>query len=325
MSTIVFRTKVTQITKSVEAFIEQIREIESNSIFELDNSHEFYKLIAKEVTDVLFKSVLINLKLKANNSKGILSGSTVNVRVELFLNGLKCFDSNDFIKFSKLLKYKVTDSSLDQVKNLIIYMLSVNSMSYFYDESDGLTNMQKALLLKGMFSSKSRKLSNNFFEFNTWSRDEQDMVDEIIKKLTVKYGIDFLFALLNLRESESGSYVFPSKLALLKPSSSSETDFLIIYEGVEYYFNERKKTIRLAEKKYESILEDDFVDTQNRDWIDTSFVLSAKVFQDPLSYIIQFGIETGKCSFCGLKLEDPTSLLVGYGKTCAEKNDLLWG
>lgn len=325
MSNYILRAEVIRSSKKGTWTSKLKWDLEQSSIIDLDNQFESQQNLVNELLNTIYKSVIYDLKLKANNSVDGYMLSIMTVSVKMFINGLKCFDSDNYTRYSGLMKYKITDQSLDKIKNLLIYMLSVNSMRDFYKGEELLSNSEKAKILEGMFSSKARELAKVYFTNKSWTTKELESVNQIVEKLRLKYGMDFLRAILTIEKGEKGTFFAPNKLVLLRPDSTTQANFLIIHEGVEYSFMERNKSFRLTKKKSEFKRRNSNSNNEERDWMDLSLVLYAKVSQDPLDYIIQYGIETGKCSFCGLPLEDPTSSLVGYGKICAEKNNLLWG
>jgi hypothetical protein len=47
--------------------------------------------------------------------------------------------------------------------------------------------------------------------------------------------------------------------------------------------------------------------------------------RDPQQAITAYGKLTGRCCFCGRRLNDPPSIHAGYGPTCAERYKLPWG
>lgn len=49
------------------------------------------------------------------------------------------------------------------------------------------------------------------------------------------------------------------------------------------------------------------------------------VAKDPEKAAAEYGEKTGRCCFCTLKLDDPKSLVVGYGPICAKHYKLPWG
>jgi hypothetical protein len=53
--------------------------------------------------------------------------------------------------------------------------------------------------------------------------------------------------------------------------------------------------------------------------------LFQQFMNDPKGMAINFGFETGQCSYCGRDLTDPISLKYGYGKVCAENIGLPYG
>lgn len=305
-----------------------ISEVKYSNIKELDESPILGKKIVDEITEKLFDLVIYDLK-SVGRSKSYRSffsnGKKVDIKILVFLEGKECFNSDSFNSISKLLKLKFSEDSLEKINNLLMYMWHVNSLRDFYDAPDLLTEIQKARILEGMFSPKSRALAKHYFTNKNWSTKELGSVNQIIEQLRLKYGMDFLRAILSIEKGENGTLFASNKLMLLRPDSSTPDNFSIIHEGVEYILIEKNKSFRLAKRNSKFKSKNSISNNGERVWMDLSLVLYAKVFQDPLDYIIQYGIETGKCSFCGLPLEDPTSLLVGYGKICAEKNNLLWG
>jgi len=48
------------------------------------------------------------------------------------------------------------------------------------------------------------------------------------------------------------------------------------------------------------------------------------IAQDPVKAAMEYGKNTGHCCFCALKLDDPRSLVVGYGPICAKHYRLPW-
>ena len=53
--------------------------------------------------------------------------------------------------------------------------------------------------------------------------------------------------------------------------------------------------------------------------------LFQRFMNDPQGMAINFGFETGQCSYCGRDLTDPISLKFGYGRICAEDLGLTYG
>lgn len=49
-----------------------------------------------------------------------------------------------------------------------------------------------------------------------------------------------------------------------------------------------------------------------------------KVCRDTKTYIINYGLESGNCSYCDRELSNPRSIKNNYGETCARNNGLPW-
>lgn len=48
------------------------------------------------------------------------------------------------------------------------------------------------------------------------------------------------------------------------------------------------------------------------------------VCKDTKTYIINYGLDSGNCSYCDRELSNPRSIKNNYGKTCAKNNSLPW-
>ena len=151
MSNYILRAEVIRSSKK-GTWTSQLKwDLEQSSIIDLDNQFESQQNLVNELLNTIYKSVIYDLKLKANNSVDGYMLSIMTVSVKMFINGQKCFDSDNYTRYSGLMKYKITDQSLDKIKNLLIYMLSVNSMRDFYKGEELLSNSEKAKILEGMF------------------------------------------------------------------------------------------------------------------------------------------------------------------------------
>lgn len=95
------------------------------------------------------------------------------------------------------------------------------------------------------------------------------------------------------------------------------------YQGIDIMF--RKNNI--GSYKYLGTVEDGvyYHDNKRNPLPENVIRLFKAVGTDPIKTFTEYGKSTGICAMCGSGLEDPTSLKMGYGPTCAKNWHLPYG
>ena len=312
-----------------------------NTLFS-DSIEDLIEIIIKKTLDWFFFLEKSGVKL----TNGFIPENSFTV--SMILNGKKldtsnnqvpgyyettAFDPREFYEIirSMIIRLKEESSALlvdngDVSKSNEITQLILNDFSSQNDYSD----YQLSILCGGMEEAKPRKLARSYIENKFWSIEERATAEFFVEKAREQYGEIILNYCLTLSKKPFGishvdrlysryNNLTDSKIRLINNFGEEfflhikNTGFLMTNKRIEHVLNVSRSGVAAISK--DAKLEE----------VRSTLVLFLRFVDDPLSQVVYFGAQTGKCSFCGLPLDDPISLSVGYGKTCAEKNNLLWG
>jgi hypothetical protein len=91
------------------------------------------------------------------------------------------------------------------------------------------------------------------------------------------------------------------------------------------YFDKETGKVQVYSNGLKGTISQDGILTSNSS-VDQDLIETLQEFaRDPQQAITAFGKLTGRCCFCGRRLNDPPSIHAGYGPTCAERYKLPWG
>ncbi|MEN8928295.1 MAG: hypothetical protein ABF242_10420 [Flavobacteriales bacterium] len=287
---------------------------------------------------IIFKNLMKREKFKKYNSNTVLYNRRFIIKIFIRDKLIFSTENEKFKNLYEKLKFNSKDKSKRKFLKLLYYMLDVefspssfiNDITYVEKkEETNFTITQKIRLLEGMESGKARKLAKLYFEKKEWTKENLIEVDEFISKASKKYGMDLLMKLLKMNklpETISNSkrvYTFfdSRNLDSIKIALNKNQEFTIHKDKISNSISIKKNDKKLYQIDNKGKLTGEI----KIERFNPTLALFLSFINDPINQIVHFGAETKKCSFCNLKLEDPKSLIVGYGLKCAETNNMPWG
>lgn len=255
-------------------------------------------------------------------------------------------------KFISLLKFNNTKGSRRRYLHMIMYLSQINRSTLVIDSlsneqnqeinkliqnsnNDSLDDIiqysdyQIALLCKGMLESTPRELGVSYFENNSWSQSDRILALNYLTEAKKKYGNTFIDFCLKLPQKP----IHITNVELLfsqfeKINKKSNTIIRVLLDDkteVELVYQNDKIVMQQNQHTISSMNRSGKIEVLNKDIsISATIFLYFNLSLDPLSQVLFFGSVTGKCSFCGLPLDNPISIKHGYGKICADNNNLPW-
>lgn len=260
-------------------------------------------------------------------------------------------DSN-YEKYYPYLKFNNIKGSRRRYLEMIMYLYQINRSTLVFDT---LTNEQNrdlnyllkhgnknstddiiqysdyqiAILCKGMLESKPRELGAGYFKNNCWSQSDRKLAITYLLEAKKKYGNTFIDYCLELPQKPihiTNVELLFSKFEKIHNKSNTtihlllndKTEIELVYKNDKIFMQQDNQTLSTINRAGKvEVLKNDIS-------ISATLFLYHNLSMDPLSQVLYFGSVTGKCSFCGLPLDSPISIKHGYGKICADNNNLPW-